>query len=168
MLRAQMALDDGEFALARELYEKARVESVRGTPPPQFVAALDWVDALITAAQCGPEPSLRKLSDALLAAATGRCADVVLAGLVDCAAGLLSDLSDHPRAARLLAVGTRWRGGHPRPVQEHAVAERTEAAAIAALGPVGYESERATGTDFTRDDALRDLAEALKEHPATS
>ncbi|MEV7347222.1 BTAD domain-containing putative transcriptional regulator [Streptomyces sp. NPDC093544] len=166
MLRAQMALDDGEVAVARELYEQARLESARGTPPPQFVAALDWVDAVITAAQCGPEHGLRKLSDALPAAVAGRCADVVLAGLVDCAAGLLSELGDHPRAARLLGVGTRWRGGHPRRAQESSAAERTEAAALAAIGPVRYESERATGADFTRNDALRDLAEALKEHPA--
>ena len=54
MLRAHMALDDGEFAVARELCEQARVESSRGTPPPQFVAALDWVDALITAAESRP------------------------------------------------------------------------------------------------------------------
>ncbi|WP_405907829.1 BTAD domain-containing putative transcriptional regulator [Streptomyces sp. NBC_00828] len=168
LLRAQIALDDGEFAYARELCEQARVESARGTPPPQFVAALDGVDALVLAAQCGQERGLRKLSDALLAAVAGRCADVVLAGLVEGAAGLLSELGDHPRAVRLLGVGTRWRGGHLRPALECAVAERTEAAAIAALGPVGYESERATGTDFSRDDAMRDLAEALKEHPAAA
>ncbi|MFI6341038.1 AfsR/SARP family transcriptional regulator [Streptomyces sp. NPDC050535] len=166
LLRAQLALDDGEFAHARELHGQAVVASALGTPPPQFVAALDWVDALITAAESGPEHGLRKLSDALLAAVAGRCADVVLAGLIDGIAGLLSGLGDHRRAARLLAVGTRWRRGHPRPAQELAVAERTEAAAIAALGLVDYESERVTGTDLTRDDALGDMAEALKEHPA--
>ncbi|MFD4528176.1 BTAD domain-containing putative transcriptional regulator [Streptomyces sp. NPDC058470] len=165
MLRAQIALDDGEVALAHEMYEQARVESFRGTPPPQFMAALDLVDAVITAARCGPEHGLRKLSDALPAAVAGRCADVVLAALVDCAAGLLSELGDHPRAARLLGVGTRWRGGHPRRAQERTAAERTEAAAITALGPVRYRSERAAGADFTRDDAQRDMAGALKEYP---
>ncbi|MFC9844464.1 BTAD domain-containing putative transcriptional regulator [Streptomyces sp. NPDC060223] len=166
MLRAQLALDDGDIAFAHEMYEQARVESLRGTPPPQFVAALDWVEAVITAARSGPEHGLRKLSDALPAAVAGRCADVVLAALVDCAASLLSDLGDHPRAARMLGVGTRWRGGHPRRAQERTAAERTEAAAITVLGPARYESERAAGADFTRDDAQRDLAEAVKEHPA--
>ncbi|MFE9766594.1 BTAD domain-containing putative transcriptional regulator [Streptomyces sp. NPDC005808] len=165
MLRAQLALDDGEIALAHELYEQARVESSRGTPPPQFVAALDGVEAVITAAQRGPVHGLRKLSDALPAAVAARCADVVLAAFVDRAAVLLSELGDHPRAARLLGVGTRWRGGHPRRAQERTVAARTEAAALTALGPVRYESERAAGADFTRDDAVRDLAEAVKEHP---
>ncbi|MFJ4829904.1 AfsR/SARP family transcriptional regulator [Streptomyces sp. NPDC088747] len=166
LLRAQLALDEGEFAHARELHGQAVAASALGTPPPHFVAALDSIDALITAAERGPEHGLRKLSDALSAARAGRCAEVVLAGLVDGVAGLLSGLGDHRRATRLLGVGTRWRGGHPRPAQELAVAERTEAAAIAALGVVDYESERATGADFTSDDALEDVAEALKEHPA--
>jgi hypothetical protein len=95
---------------------------------------------------------------------TGRCADVVTASLVESAAGLLSELGDHSRAARLLAAGTSWRGGHPRPTQERTGAERTEAAARTALGPVRHESERTTGAGFTQADALRELAEALKEY----
>ncbi|MFI6490262.1 AfsR/SARP family transcriptional regulator [Streptomyces sp. NPDC050564] len=164
LLRAKVALDDGEVAYARELFELAREESSQGTPPPQFTAALNWVDALVTAAESGPERGLRKLFDALREAVDTRCADVVAAGLVDVAAGLLAELGDHPPAIRLLAAAVRWRGGHPRPARERAEAERTEAAAMAALGPVRYESERATGSDFTTEDALRDLAEALKEH----
>jgi tetratricopeptide (TPR) repeat protein len=164
LLRAKVALDDGEVAYARELFELAREESSQGTPPPQFTAALNWVDALVTSAESGPERGLRKLFDALREAVDTRCADVVAAGLVDVAAGLLAELGDHPPAIRLLAAAVRWRGGHPRPARERAEAERTEAAAMAALGPVRYESERATGSDFTTEDALRDLAEALKEH----
>ncbi|MFF4350682.1 BTAD domain-containing putative transcriptional regulator [Streptomyces sp. NPDC001530] len=166
LLRAQLALDDGEVAFARELFEQAREESSRGTPPPQFTAALNWIDALVTAAESGPERGLRKLFDALREAVDDRCADVVAAGLVDVAASLLTEIGEHPPAIRLLAAGTRWRQGHPRPARERAEAERTEAAAMAALGPARYESERSTGSDFTTDDALRDLAEALKEHPA--
>ncbi|MEU8982960.1 BTAD domain-containing putative transcriptional regulator [Streptomyces sp. NPDC048309] len=168
MLRAQMALDDGEIGLARELCEQAREESARGTPPPQFTAALNWVDALVTAAETGPERGLRKLLDALREAVDERCADVVVAGLAEAAAALLAELGDHPPATRLLAAGTRWRGGHLRPTHERADAERTEAAARAALGPVRYESERATGAAFTTDEALRDLSEALKGHVTSS
>ncbi|WP_369247606.1 BTAD domain-containing putative transcriptional regulator [Streptomyces sp. R41] len=164
VLRAQIALDDGEVAFARELWEQACEVSSQGSPPPQFMAALNWVDALVTAAESGPEPGLRKLFDALREAVDARCADVVAAGLVDVAAGFLAELGDHPPATRLLAAATRWRGGHLRPARERAEAERTEATAMAALGPVRYESERATGSDFTTEDALRDLAEALKEH----
>lgn len=168
MLRAQLALDDGETALARDMWQKASEMGLRGTPPPQFTAALNWVEALITAAESGPERGLRKMADALGAAVAGRCADVVTAGLVDSAADLLSGLGDHPRATRLFAAGARWRGGHPRPALERAAAERGEAAARAALGPGRYASERARGADFTADDALRDLAEAAKEYPVDS
>ncbi|WP_327429881.1 AfsR/SARP family transcriptional regulator [Streptomyces sp. NBC_01236] len=165
LLRAQIALDDGEVASARELCEQAREDGFQGTPPPQFVAALNWVDALVTTAESGPEHGLRKLFDALREAVDMRCADVVKAGFLDVGAGLLAELGDYPHAIRLLAAGARWRGGHPRPPRERVQAERTEAAALAALGPVRYESERAKGSDFTTDDALRDLAEALNEHP---
>ncbi|MER7694421.1 BTAD domain-containing putative transcriptional regulator [Streptomyces sp. NPDC097610] len=163
LLRAQLALDDGEVAVAREQWEQACEMIARGTPPPQFMAALNWVEALVTAVESGPEPGLRKMADALAGAVTGRCADVVTASLVESAAGLLSELGDHPRAARLLAAGTSWRGGHPRPTQERTRAERTETAARAALGPVRHESERTTGAGFSQADALRELAEALKE-----
>ncbi|MER5906623.1 BTAD domain-containing putative transcriptional regulator [Streptomyces mirabilis] len=164
LLRAQLALDDGEVAFAREQWEQASEMTVRNTPPPQFMAALNWVEALVTAAESGPEPGLRKMVDALAGAVAGRCADVVTASFVESAAGLLSELGDHPRAARLLAAGTSWRGGHPRPAQERTGAERTEVAARAALGPVRHESERTTGAGFSQADALRELAEALKEY----
>ncbi|MFE2320267.1 BTAD domain-containing putative transcriptional regulator [Streptomyces sp. NPDC059441] len=164
LLRAQLALDDGEVAFAREQWRQACEMTARGTPPPQFMAALNWVEALVTAAESGPEIGLRKMVDALAAAVTGRCADVVTASFVESTAGLLSELGDHPRAARLLAAGTSWRGGNPRPAPERTGAERTEAAARAALGPVRHESERTTGEGLTQADALRELAEALKEY----
>ncbi|MHA5047888.1 AfsR/SARP family transcriptional regulator [Streptomyces sp. SD15] len=166
MLRAQLALDDGEAGLAREMWKQACVESSHGSPPPQFTVALNWIEALITTAESGPERGLPKMVDALLAAVAGQCSDVVMAGLVESAATLLSKLGDHPRAVRLLAAGTRWRGAHPRPVSECADADRAEAAAHTALGPGRHESERTRGTGFTTDDALGDLAEALKEHVA--
>ncbi|WP_328450816.1 winged helix-turn-helix domain-containing protein [Streptomyces sp. NBC_00386] len=165
LLRAQVVLDDGEVALARELCEKSREESLRGTPPPQFSAGLNWVDALVTAAESGPVPGLRKLSAALRQAMDARCADVVASGFVESAARLLTELGAHPVAARLLAAGTGWRGGDLRPTRESADARRTAAAALAALGPERYESERVRGSGYTQEEALGDLAEVLEAYP---
>jgi hypothetical protein len=54
-LLAHMALDDGETVRARELWESAREETRRGTPPPQFRASLDLIDGRVTTAEAGPE-----------------------------------------------------------------------------------------------------------------
>ncbi|MET7920908.1 BTAD domain-containing putative transcriptional regulator [Streptomyces avermitilis] len=165
LLRAQIALDAGETAHARVLWEEARTETFRGTPPPQFVAALDGVDALVTLAESGPERGLPRVVDALRQAVRSRCAEPVTAGLVDIAAKVLAQLGDHPRTVRLLAAACHWRGGHPRPMPERAEADRAEAAARQALGDGRFASERTMGTSFTADDVLRDLAEAIEEYP---
>jgi hypothetical protein len=165
MLRAQLALDDQEVPQARRLWVEAREASLRGSPPPQFTAALNWADALITAAEHGPGAGLRKFADALREALAGQCAEAVLAGFADGAAVQLSELGDHARAARLFAAGDRWRGGHPRPPREQTDAERSLSAAALALGPVRYASEQAAGEALTPDDVLHDLAEVLDELP---
>ncbi|GGL15071.1 BTAD domain-containing putative transcriptional regulator [Streptomyces flaveus] len=160
LMRAQMALDDGEFAQARELCEAARAETTRGTPPPQFIAALNGIDALVTAAESGPRQGLLKLAEALREAVAAYSTKAVLAGLAERAVHVLAEQGDHPRAVRLLAAGSRWRVSHPRALSERLEAERIEAAALADLGPERYEAERATGTTFTTDDVLRELTEA--------
>ncbi|WP_406837893.1 BTAD domain-containing putative transcriptional regulator [Streptomyces sp. AHU1] len=165
LLRAQVVLEGGEVALARELCEKSREEGLRGTPPPQFTAGLNWVDALVTAAESGPVPALRKLSAALRHAMDARCSDVVASAFAESAARLFTELGAHPVAARLTAAGTGWRGGDLRSERESADVRRTEAAALAALGPERYESERARGSGYTQEEALRDLTEALEAHP---
>ena len=165
MLGAQLALDDQEVPQARRLWVEAREASLRGSPPPQFTAALNWVDALVTAAEHGPAGGLRKFADALREALAARCAEAVLAGFADGAAVQLSELGDHARAARLFAAGDRWRGGHPRPPREQTDAERGLSAAALALGPVRFASEQAAGEVLTPDDVLRDLAEVLDELP---
>ncbi|MFE2300369.1 BTAD domain-containing putative transcriptional regulator [Streptomyces sp. NPDC059445] len=166
LLRAQVVLDDGEVALARELCEKSREESLRGTPPPQFTVGLNGIDAMVTAAESGPVAGLRKLSATLRHAIDTRCADVVASAVVEGAARLFGELGAHEVAVRLLAAGTRWRGGDLRPVRESADVRRTEAAALAALGPERYESERARGSGRTQEEALVELARALEEFPA--
>ncbi len=166
LLRAQLAYEDGHIAGARELCESARAEAARGTPPPQFMVMLDLIDAVITASETAPEPALAKLAGALRDAVDRRCSDVIRATVVDSAAGLLADLGDFPRAARLLGAGDHWRAGRPRPMPEHAHVERTASAARAALGKARWDAERALGAGLTADDVLRELAEASGSYAA--
>ncbi|MEW2404495.1 BTAD domain-containing putative transcriptional regulator [Streptomyces sp. NPDC046862] len=166
LLRATMELEDGNTPGARDLFEAARAEIRQGTPPPQFMAMLALVDGLVTAAESGPVAGLPKLAEALRMAVAGRCSEAITSVLADAAGGVLSDLGDHRRAARLLAAGARWRGDNPRPAPERYQAERVEATALAALGSTRFEAERATGASLTTNDALRELAEALEDHTA--
>ncbi|MGW7079153.1 AfsR/SARP family transcriptional regulator [Streptomyces sp. NPDC054866] len=157
-LQSLMALDDGEVAKARALFEEARTDAERGTPPPQFIAALQGLEAQVVAAESGPAQALPLLADGLRVALESRCAEVVIASLVEGGATLVSRVGDHPRAARLLAFGTRLRSGNPRPMPELAEAERIETEALAALGSQRYEAERAAGTELTAAEALVELS----------
>ena len=168
LLRSQMALDDQDFVRARELCEAARVETERGTPPPQFTAALNGLDALLTAVESDPVQGLRKLADALRGAKSAGCSEVVLASLAERASGVLADIGDHARVVRLLAAGSRWREGHPRPLPFCLELDRAEAAALSHLGRRAYDTECRTGATLTPDDVLRELAEALAPAPATA
>ncbi|MEU0250853.1 BTAD domain-containing putative transcriptional regulator [Streptomyces sp. NPDC006235] len=164
VLRAQMASEEGHTARARELCDLARAEAAHGTPPPQFVVMLDLADAVVTASESGPGAALAKLTGALHEAVDKRCSDTVRAAVVDSAAGLLADLGDFPRAARMLGAGDHWWAGRPRPMPEHAHVERAGAAARAALGPARCESERAAGAALAADDVLRELEKARSEY----
>ncbi|WP_055528093.1 AfsR/SARP family transcriptional regulator [Streptomyces alboniger] len=161
LLRAVMALDDGDPAAAGRLCAAARGESTYGTPPPQFSVAVRGVEARVTAAESGPAAALPELTDALREAVNARCSEVIVASLVDTGATFLSDLGDHVRAVRLLAVGTRLRGGHPRPRPEVTAADRVMSAATAALTATRYEAAYAAGGDLTIDELLRELTEAM-------
>nr|WP_203731986.1 BTAD domain-containing putative transcriptional regulator [Streptomyces sp. SID12501] len=160
LLRAQIALDEREVARARALCDQSRVEIAHGTPPPQFMAGLNAMDALITAEERGPEEGVAKLTVTLREAVAQRCAEVITAALADSAARLLAELGDLPHAARLLAASDNWRGDQPRPMPDRARAEETEAAARRALGAERYESERTAGSELTPDDVL-DLLDEL-------
>jgi predicted ATPase/DNA-binding SARP family transcriptional activator len=166
LMRAQIALDEKDVAGARELVETVRAEIGRTAPPPQFQVMLDSLEAMVTVAESGPEEGLPKLVRTVREALEKRCADAVVAALVDCAAALLGDLGDLPRAARLLAAAECWRGGDPRPSPEGARAERAEAVVRAGLGPVWYAAEHTRGAGLTPDEVLGEFAEALRGHPA--
>ncbi|MFF0964089.1 AfsR/SARP family transcriptional regulator [Streptomyces sp. NPDC003703] len=165
MLRAQLALDDGDVRGARAHCDAARAESGRGTPPPQFEAALRGIDALVTAAERGPRYGLPLLVEALGIAAEQHCSEVVTASLADMAAEVLSRLGEHARALRLLAAADGWRGGRPRPQPERRCAERAEAAARAALGAERCAAELARGAALAVDGVLAEVAEAVRGRP---
>ncbi|MFH0180474.1 BTAD domain-containing putative transcriptional regulator [Streptomyces cacaoi] len=166
LLRSYIALHEGEVAHARVLCDKVRVAAGTGTPPPQFVAALNMLDADLTAAESGPEHGLPMLADTLRQAVADQCAEAVTSSILDSAADLLTRLGDHPRATRLLAAADALLGPHPRPAPQHARAELAEAAARDALGAERYAAERALGTPLTVTDALHELTDSVRDHPA--
>jgi tetratricopeptide (TPR) repeat protein len=166
LLRLHMALEDGDPARARELWETSRTDMGRGSPPPQFIAMLDAADGLITNEESGPVEALPKMLAALRTAVDHGCGEVITGALADGAATVLSSYGDHPRAIRLLAAGAHWRGSHPRPVPERDVVRAVEDAARTELGAVRYEAERAAGSGFTPEDALTDLTEAVRALPS--
>ncbi|KOV93923.1 AfsR family transcriptional regulator [Streptomyces sp. NRRL B-3648] len=168
LLRAHIALHDGEPARARELYEAVRAVVRDGTPPPQFTASQRVVEALLAADEAGPARGLPVLADALRQAVADRCAESITAGLVDVAAGLRARLGDLPGALRLFAAADHWRDGLSRPEPERSQAARVHAGAHAALTPERYAAERARGASLGVADVLRELdtaAVAVGEDP---
>ncbi|MFF7872029.1 BTAD domain-containing putative transcriptional regulator [Streptomyces qaidamensis] len=166
LMRTQMAFEEGHTDRARAWCEEARANTGTGTPPPQFMVMLLLLDAAITARESGPGSALPRATGALREAVAKRCSDVIRATVVDGAAGLLADLGDFPRAARLLGTADHWRSGRPRSLPERAPVERAEAAVRAALGRARCEAERARGTALTADDVLRELDEAHSAYTA--
>ncbi|MFF1699282.1 BTAD domain-containing putative transcriptional regulator [Streptomyces sp. NPDC058257] len=158
MFQSLMALDDGDIARARALCDESRADAGRGTPPPQFEADLRSLEAKVVAAESGPERALPVLAEGLRMALESKCAELVVASLVDGGASLVSRLGNHARAVRLLAFGTGLRSGFPRPMPGLAEAEQVEKAALAALGPRRYEAERAAGAELTAEGALAELS----------
>jgi len=168
LMHAQLALDVRDTARAREMLDATRVEIGNGTPPPQFTVMLNAIDAMVTVAESGPAHGLPTLAETVREAVERRCADVIVATLVDSAAVLLADLGEHPRAVRLFAAAEQWRHGEPRLMPERAEAERAERAARAALSPEDYAAEFARGAPLTADDLLAELADAIRRHPVMS
>jgi predicted ATPase/DNA-binding SARP family transcriptional activator len=167
LMRTQMAFEDGHLDRARAWCDEATANTAPGTPPPQFLVMLLLLDALITARESGLRSALPKLSGALREAVHKRCSDVIRAMVVEGAAGVLADLGDFPRAARLLGTGDHWRSGRPRSMPERSQAERVGAAVRDALGSSRCEAERARGTALTADDVLVELDEARGAYATT-
>ncbi|MFF8937869.1 BTAD domain-containing putative transcriptional regulator [Streptomyces paradoxus] len=159
LMRAQMAFEEGRTDRARVWCEEARANTAPGAPPPQFMVMLLLLDGAITARESGPRSALPMVTRALREAVDKRCSDMVRAMVVDGAAGLLADLGEFPRAARLLGTADHWRSGRPRSLPERAPVERAENAVRAALGSARREAERTRGASLTADDVLRELDE---------
>ncbi|MFH8566755.1 ATP-binding protein [Streptomyces sp. NPDC017988] len=160
MLRARLALDDGDPLRARAMCEAARDVAAQGTPPPQFRAGLRGVESQVTAAESGPRAGLRELAEALDEAVAAHCSEMIVAALVDVGATFAGQLGDHARAARLLAAATRLRCGHPRSLPERTAAENLMAAASAALGERQYETRCAEGASLTTAELSAELTDA--------
>ncbi|MGW1595308.1 BTAD domain-containing putative transcriptional regulator [Streptomyces sp. NPDC002343] len=159
LLRAHLALGDGDTGRARALYEASRaLVGNGGTAPPQFLAAQRMVEAYVVADESGTAEGLRILATALREAVDSRCAEAVTAGLVDAAACLLARSGDLPGAVRLFTAADGWREGIPRPAPERGEAARAHADARAALPPDRYAAECARGASMGVADVLRDLA----------
>ncbi|WP_189931950.1 ATP-binding protein [Streptomyces aurantiogriseus] len=166
LLRAFIALHEGDATRARELCAATREAMGEGTPPPQFTAALSMLDAELTAAESGPAQALPMLDETLRQAVSDQCAEAITSSIMDAAANHLARLQDFSRAARLLAAADALRGPHARPAPQHIHAERTDAAAREALGPERYETERTRGLSLTVTDVLQELTWAVRAHPA--
>ncbi|AGS70460.1 ATP-binding protein [Streptomyces collinus] len=157
LMRSRIAELDGDLVRARELYDTACAAAGAGTPPPQYVAALRSVEALITAGESGPAAALPVVAEALCEAVERHCAESITAGLVDVGADLLARLGDLPGAVRLFAAADHWRAGLPRPEPERTRAAEVDTAARAALSPDRCAAERRRGAALTARDAARDL-----------
>ncbi|MEU6776510.1 BTAD domain-containing putative transcriptional regulator [Streptomyces sp. NPDC046759] len=160
LMRAHIALHDGQTARARELCEATRAVTGGGTPPPQFVAGLRTVEALLAADASGPAHGLPIIAEALREAVAQRCSEAITAVLVDTAAGLRARCGDLAGAVRLFAAADHWRDGNPRPEPECSEAARVQAEARTVLSSEQFAAERARGALFGAAEVLRDLAGA--------
>ncbi|MFF9582440.1 BTAD domain-containing putative transcriptional regulator [Streptomyces achromogenes] len=159
LLRAHIALTDGDLGRARELHRASRALVGDGnTAPPQFVAAQRVVEGFVVADESGLAQGLRVLANALREAVEHRCAEAVTSGLADAAACLLARHGELAAAVRLFTAADRWREGVPRPEPERGEAARAHADARAALGPGRYADECARGASLDAADVLRELS----------
>ncbi|OIK24022.1 AfsR family transcriptional regulator [Streptomyces malaysiense] len=160
LMRSWIALYDGRSAEARTCFEAIREAAAPETFPPQFVAGLRTVEALLVAVESGPGRGLPILAEALEEAVALGCAESVTGGMVAAAAGLLARLGDLPGAVRLYAAADRWRDGCPHGEPERTEAARVRADARAALPADRYAAEQARGAGYDEAGVLRELRRA--------
>ncbi|MGW6975396.1 BTAD domain-containing putative transcriptional regulator [Streptomyces sp. NPDC054952] len=149
LLASMIALYRGDHAKARAEYVVARAESKGAGVPPQFIAGLDNIEALLVAHDQGPRAALAGAGPAFADAISTRCAERVLAALAETAAGLLAATDRPGEALRILAAATAWRSGHPRSVPEEAFLDGFPERARALLGPARSAAEEAAGAELT-------------------
>ncbi|MFF3264828.1 ATP-binding protein [Streptomyces sp. NPDC002932] len=162
-LRATIALDRGDIAVARRRLTEARGTDDENSPPTQMPALLDGLSARIAAYEPephgGPAVALRGLAAALAAARDGQYAESITGYLADALATVLPKLGHHAAAVRVLAAADSWRLCGPRTAVEQAAVDEAGQLAREALGERSYEKERAEGRELTIDDVVGLLAE---------
>ncbi|NBE54714.1 transcriptional regulator [Streptomyces sp. YC537] len=163
VVSAVIALDRGDIERARQQWRTAKGQGDRGTPPPQFEAAVANLDGRITAAESSPLRALPILADGLRDAVRTRCAEPVIAALTESVATMLDALDDHARAARLLSAATHWRAEQTRSMAERAATERLERRLRTTLGETAYETESAKGATLTPKGAVAEVTAAQDE-----
>ncbi|MFF3428945.1 BTAD domain-containing putative transcriptional regulator [Streptomyces sp. NPDC002602] len=149
LLASMIALYRGDHAKARAEYVVARAESKGAGVPPQFIAGLDNIEALLVAHDQGPRAALAGAVPAFADAISTHCAERVLAALAETAAGLLAATDRPGEALRVLGAATAWRSGHPRSVPEEAFLAGFPERARALLGPARSAAEEAAGAALT-------------------
>ncbi|MCY0962858.1 BTAD domain-containing putative transcriptional regulator [Streptomyces sp. H27-H5] len=149
LLASMIALYRGDFAKARAEYVVARAESKGAGVPPQFIAGLDNIEALLVAHDQGPRAALAGVGPAFADAISTHCAERVLAALAETAAGLLAATDRPGEALRVLAAATAWRSGHPRSVPEETFLDGFPERARTLLGPTRSAAEEAVGAALT-------------------
>ncbi|MGI5444629.1 BTAD domain-containing putative transcriptional regulator [Streptomyces sp. CA-243310] len=149
LLASMIALYRGDHAKARAEYVVARAESRGAGVPPQFIAGLDNIEALLVAHDQGPRAALAGVGPAFADAISTHCAERVLAALAETAAGLLAATDRPGEALRVLAAATAWRSGHPRSVPEEAFLDGFPERARALLGPARSAAEETAGAEMT-------------------
>ncbi|MFF3455824.1 BTAD domain-containing putative transcriptional regulator [Streptomyces sp. NPDC002730] len=169
MMRAVIALERGEIPRARSLMDQARELSGHGSPPPQFAAVLDGVDAGIAAYEpaTGPAAALQGLAAALRKARDAHCAEFITALLADSAASVLMLNGQLPLAVRVLAATDTWRSDSPRSVPEQTGADEVRSRARAELGIRRYENECAAGRALTVTQVIDLLQDAGEPEPVS-
>ncbi|MFD4377178.1 ATP-binding protein [Streptomyces sp. NPDC058486] len=153
-MRAVLALDRGDTARARASIGSAGAHIRNGTPPPHFAIALDGFVARIEAMEGAGAPAVTAAAEALRAALTGHCADVIVIGLAEGLVFALHRAGDAARCARVAAAVETWRQDIPRSVPERREAGTVAAACRAALGEDGLAAARAAGALLGPEDVL--------------
>ncbi|RCG30590.1 AfsR/SARP family transcriptional regulator [Sphaerisporangium album] len=151
-VRADLAREEGDFALARRLYDEARrfAADPRVPLPAPYLAVLCASVGMLAEQEGDLRAARETHTEALRLVRTGH--DGPATGLVLIAvAGLLVREGDATRAATLLGAAARIRGIDTVIGYDHV---RITDAAIAALGRREYSRHHAHGRTMTDDEAL--------------
>ncbi|MFD5425256.1 ATP-binding protein [Streptomyces sp. NPDC127084] len=159
-LRSVIALDRGEIERAREHVDAAQGACGRGTPPPQFAAVLDALEARVIVREGRPDgvaAAARLAAASLRRGRDAQCSELVVAHLAESAATVLPLLGEERLAVRLVAAAGAWRGDCPRSVSEQRMADEVECRARASLGDEKFAAERTAGARLSLTEAVEAL-----------